>query len=71
MPYLFGDPESFVKADPIISPVHILPELYFLPYYGVLRAIPSKVLGVLALARCFLSLFLLPLASGYTSPFFI
>jgi len=44
-----GDPEIFIEADPIIRPVHIVPEWYFLFAYAILRAIPNKILGVVAL----------------------
>nr|YP_009186376.1 cytochrome b [Strongyloides stercoralis]BAT21204.1 cytochrome b [Strongyloides stercoralis] len=45
-PFLLGDPEMFVESDPMVSPVHIVPEWYFLFAYAILRAIPNKVLGV-------------------------
>lgn len=48
-PYLFTDPEMFIEANPLVSPLHIVPEWYFLPSYAVLRAQPIKVLGVLLL----------------------
>jgi ubiquinol-cytochrome c reductase cytochrome b subunit len=48
-PFLLGDPEIFLFADSLSSPVHIVPEWYFLFAYAILRAIPSKVLGVLFL----------------------
>ena len=48
-PFNLGDPEMFIEADPIMSPVHIVPEWYFLFAYAILRAIPNKILGVLAL----------------------
>lgn len=48
-PFLLGDPEIFIEADPIISPVHIVPEWYFLFAYAILRAIPNKVFGVFIL----------------------
>lgn len=49
LPFSLGDPEMCIEADPIISPVHIVPEWYFLFAYAILRAIPNKVFGVLAL----------------------
>nr|BBU41933.1 cytochrome b [Bursaphelenchus xylophilus] len=49
LPFLLGDPEMFIEADPMLSPVHIVPEWYFLFAYAILRAIPNKILGV-----CFL-----------------
>ena len=48
-PFDLGDAEIFIEADPIMSPVHIVPEWYFLFAYAILRAIPNKILGVLAL----------------------
>nr|APD14823.1 cytochrome b [Gnathostoma doloresi] len=48
-PYVLGDPEMFIEADTLMSPVHIVPEWYFLFAYAILRAIPNKVLGVLSL----------------------
>jgi len=48
-PFKLGDPEIIIEANFIISPVHIVPEWYFLFAYAILRAIPNKILGVLAL----------------------
>lgn len=45
-PYTIIDPENFIKSNPIISPIHIQPEWYFLQYYAILRAIPNKLGGV-------------------------
>nr|AKU36881.1 cytochrome b [Angiostrongylus costaricensis]BAV82625.1 cytochrome b [Angiostrongylus costaricensis] len=66
-PFLLGDPEMFVEADPMTSPVHIVPEWYFLFAYAILRAIPNKVLGVLALLMSVLSFFFFLLVGNYTS----
>ena len=44
-----GDPVNYIIADPLTTPPHIVPEWYFLPYYAILRAIPDKLLGVIAL----------------------
>jgi ubiquinol-cytochrome c reductase cytochrome b subunit len=49
MPYLFTDPEIFVEANPLVSPLHIVPEWYFLYAYAILRAQPVKVVGVVLL----------------------
>lgn len=67
-PFLLGDPEMFVEANPIVSPAHIVPEWYFLWAYGILRAIPNKTLGVFFLGLSLLRLALLPLREGYTTP---
>lgn len=48
-PYLLGDPDNFSPANPIITPVHIQPEWYFLFAYAILRSIPNKLGGVVAL----------------------
>jgi quinol-cytochrome oxidoreductase complex cytochrome b subunit len=55
-----GDPEIFVEANPIVSPVHIIPEWYFLLFYAILRAIPNKRIGVLGLLRSILIFFMFP-----------
>nr|AAO66211.1 cytochrome b [Elapsoidea sundevallii] len=49
MPNLFNDPENFSKANPMVTPQHIKPEWYFLFAYGILRSIPNKLGGTLAL----------------------
>nr|WGH58945.1 cytochrome b [Urochela rubra] len=48
-PYLLGDPENFIPANPMVTPVHIQPEWYFLFAYAILRSIPNKLGGVLAM----------------------
>ena len=60
-PWLLGDPENFIPANPLITPVHIQPEWYFLFAYAILRAIPRKLGGVLALVFSVLILMLMPL----------
>nr|YP_007183193.2 cytochrome b [Dictyocaulus viviparus]AFV32112.2 cytochrome b [Dictyocaulus viviparus] len=69
-PYLLGDPEMFVEANSMVSPVHIVPEWYFLFAYAILRAIPNKVLGVLALFMSVFSFFFFSLLSNYVSLLF-
>lgn len=59
-PNLFTDPENFIIANPLTTPIHIQPEWYFLWVYAVLRSIPNKLGGVIALAISLLVLFLLP-----------
>jgi ubiquinol-cytochrome c reductase cytochrome b subunit len=64
--FVFYLPESFVKTDnyipanPLVTPAHIVPEWYLLPFYAILRAIPDKLTGVLALAGAIVMVFLLP-----------
>nr|AHY87836.1 cytochrome b [Batrachostomus moniliger] len=60
-PNLLGDPENFNPANPLITPPHIKPEWYFLFAYAILRSIPNKLGGVLALAASVLILLLIPL----------
>ena len=48
-PNYLGHPDNYIEANPLVTPAHIVPEWYFLPFYAVLRAIPSKLLGVIAL----------------------
>nr|YP_004123614.1 cytochrome b [Oscarella malakhovi]ADO51543.1 apocytochrome b [Oscarella malakhovi] len=59
-PNLLGDAENFKQANPLVTPVHIRPEWYFLFAYAILRSIPNKLGGVLALFASILILFLLP-----------
>jgi ubiquinol-cytochrome c reductase cytochrome b subunit len=49
-PWSMGDPENFIPANPLVTPVHIQPEWYFLIAYAILRSIPNKLGGVVALA---------------------
>ena len=64
-PFILGDPEMFIEADPIMSPVHIVPEWYFLFAYAILRAIPNKVLGVVALLISIVRFYFFILISNY------
>jgi quinol-cytochrome oxidoreductase complex cytochrome b subunit len=60
-PNLLGHPDNYIPANPMITPPHIVPEWYFLPFYAILRSIPDKLIGVLALASAIIALFLLPI----------
>nr|ARH54271.1 cytochrome b [Curculionidae sp. 1 AH-2016] len=60
-PYYLSDPDNFIPANPMITPIHIQPEWYFLFAYAILRSIPNKLGGVLALV-CSIAIL-------YTSPF--
>lgn len=60
-PTLLGDPENFLPANPLVTPVHIKPEWYFLWAYAILRSIPNKLGGVIAIFAAILILFLIPL----------
>nr|ACC77660.1 cytochrome b [Panopa croizati] len=59
-PNLLGDPENFTPANPLVTPPHIKPEWYFLFAYAILRSIPNKLGGVLALLFSILILLLIP-----------
>jgi quinol-cytochrome oxidoreductase complex cytochrome b subunit len=54
------NPDNSIPANPAVTPTHIVPEWYLLPYYAILRAIPNKLLGVLAMFGAIFVLFLLP-----------
>nr|URX54121.1 cytochrome b [Cryptotermes sp. 6 AB-2022a] len=60
-PYLLGDPDNFIPANPLVTPVHIQPEWYFLFAYAILRSIPNKLGGVIALVMSIAILFILPI----------
>uniref|UniRef100_UPI00315CABD9 cytochrome b n=1 Tax=Sphingonotus turcmenus TaxID=2952658 RepID=UPI00315CABD9 len=59
-PYMLGDPDNFVPANPLVTPVHIQPEWYFLFAYAILRSIPNKLGGVIALFLSVSILMILP-----------
>jgi quinol-cytochrome oxidoreductase complex cytochrome b subunit len=59
-PNVLGDPINYAPANPIQTPEDIVPEWYFLPFYAILRSIPNKLIGVLALFGSLLTLFAVP-----------
>ncbi|MEN2978861.1 cytochrome b N-terminal domain-containing protein [Tistrella bauzanensis] len=59
-PNFFGEPDNYIPANPLVTPAHIVPEWYFLPFYAILRAVPSKLGGVLLMFASIFVLFLLP-----------
>nr|WAK85100.1 cytochrome b [Eucrate crenata] len=59
-PYLLGDPDNFIPANPLVTPAHIQPEWYFLFAYAILRSIPNKLGGVIALVASVMILMILP-----------
>nr|YP_009727742.1 cytochrome b [Cephenemyia trompe]QHX99768.1 cytochrome b [Cephenemyia trompe] len=61
-PYLLGDPDNFIPANPLVTPIHIQPEWYFLFAYAILRSIPNKLGGVIALVLSIAILAILPLS---------
>ena len=60
LPNSMGHPDNYIPANPMVTPAHIVPEWYFLPFYAILRAVPDKLLGVLALFAAIAVLFVLP-----------
>ena len=59
-PNVLGHPDNSIPANPMQTPISIVPEFYLLPFYAILRAIPNKLLGVVAMLASILILFLLP-----------
>lgn len=55
-----GDPENFIPANPLVTPIHIQPEWYFLFAYAILRSIPNKLGGVVALVLAVFVLYIFP-----------
>nr|ALO71180.1 cytochrome b [Tasgius compressus] len=62
-PYLLGDPDNFIPANPLVTPIHIQPEWYFLFAYAILRSIPNKLGGVIALVMSIAILLILPFSN--------
>ena len=60
MPNYLGDAENYVPANPGVTPAHIVPEWYYLPFYAILRSIPNKLAGVVAMFGAILILAFLP-----------
>nr|YP_010041679.1 apocytochrome b [Cyanophora biloba]QPB15006.1 apocytochrome b [Cyanophora biloba] len=59
-PNLLGHADNYIEANPMVTPAHIVPEWYFLPFYAILRSIPDKLGGVIAMFAAIIVLFLLP-----------
>lgn len=64
-PYILGDPDNFIPANPLVTPPHIQPEWYFLFAYAILRSIPNKLGGVIALFISIAILFILPISNNF------
>jgi quinol-cytochrome oxidoreductase complex cytochrome b subunit len=56
-----GHSDNYIPADPMVTPASIVPEWYLLPFYAILRSIPNKLLGVVAMFGSLLILLILPL----------
>nr|YP_009995257.1 cytochrome b [Ochthebius puncticollis]QNP09647.1 cytochrome b [Ochthebius puncticollis] len=63
-PYMLGDPDNFIPANPLVTPFHIQPEWYFLFAYAILRSIPNKLGGVIALIMSIAILLIMPFFSN-------
>ena len=61
LPNALGHSDNYIPANPLVTPPHIVPEWYFLPFYAILRSIPNKLWGVIAMISAILVLLLLPL----------
>jgi ubiquinol-cytochrome c reductase cytochrome b/c1 subunit len=59
-PNFFGEPDNYIPANPLVTPPHIVPEWYFLPFYAILRGVPDKLGGVLLMFGALFALFVLP-----------
>lgn len=59
-PNVLGHPDNYVQANPMVTPAHIVPEWYFLPFYAILRSIPDKLGGVICMAASLIVLVVLP-----------
>ena len=59
-PNVLNHPDNYVEADPLHTPAHVVPEWYFLPFYAILRSIPHKALGIIAMGGAILILLAIP-----------
>ena len=62
-PNYLGHPDNYIEANAMVTPAHIVPEWYFLPFYAILRAVPDKLLGVLVMGAAIVILFAIPFIS--------
>jgi len=60
LPNYLNHPDNYIEGNPMVTPAHIVPEWYFLPYYAILRSIPHKLGGVIAMFASLLVLLVLP-----------
>jgi ubiquinol-cytochrome c reductase cytochrome b subunit len=59
-PNVLGHADNYIEANPLVTPAHIVPEWYLLPFYAILRSIPDKLMGVIAMLSAILILAALP-----------
>ena len=65
-PNLLGHPDNYILANPMVTPAHIVPEWYFLPFYAVLRSIPDKLQGVILMLLSIIILAIFPFFLNYS-----
>jgi ubiquinol-cytochrome c reductase cytochrome b subunit len=65
-PNMLGHSDNYIEANSIVTPEHIVPEWYFLPFYAILRSIPNKTLGIIAMGAAIIALALISLDSFFT-----
>ncbi len=63
-PNVLGHPDNYIPANPMVTPPHIVPEWYFLPFYAILRSVPDKLGGVICMFGAIAILFFLPCLDG-------
>ena len=77
LPNTLGHPDNYIEAQPLVTPTHIVPEWYFLPFYAILRAIPDKLSGVISMFWSIVILLFLPwfdsspIRSNFFKPFML
>ncbi len=59
-PNILGHADNYIEANPMVTPAHIVPEWYLLPFYAILRSVPDKLLGVIAMFGAIFVLIILP-----------
>lgn len=71
-PNVLGHPDNYIMANPMVTPAHIVPEWYFLPFYAILRAFPNKVVGVIAMLAAIIILAFFPVVkpNNFKSAYF-
>lgn len=70
-PNVLGHSDNYILANPLVTPPHIVPEWYFLPFYAILRSIPDKLGGVLAMFASIVILYVLPVFHSIVNYFFL
>jgi quinol-cytochrome oxidoreductase complex cytochrome b subunit len=59
-PDMLGHPDNYIRANALVTPAHIVPEWYFLPFYAILRSIPNKLGGVACMGLALVIFFVVP-----------